>query len=182
MSSRRTALIVLVPEADLAVGRLRMELDPVARLGVPAHFSVLFPFVPADQISDDLRARVAELFRRASPFTHTLTGTDWFGHDVLWMSSSADEQFSELTRRVWKAFPAHPPYEGVFGVDVVPHLTIAYRAALSDMRAAEQEVKAYLPIEVDSRAVTLMTEQSDGRWRAAASFTLGLHGHPTLAR
>ena len=35
-----TALVVLLPEADLVVGRWRADLDPSARRGMPAHITV----------------------------------------------------------------------------------------------------------------------------------------------
>ena len=44
---RRTALIVEVPEAEPAVGALRLEHDRSAARGVPAHITILFPFADA---------------------------------------------------------------------------------------------------------------------------------------
>jgi hypothetical protein len=172
VEGRRTALIVLVPEAEPAVSQLRVELDPVAQLGVPAHVSVLFPFVPAAEIDEDVVTRTSALFRSVPGFLHNLVHTDWFGDEVLWLASDSSREFRSLTSQVWTAFPAYPPYEGQFD-DVVPHLTIADRASVETMRAAERAIQSHLPISAVAREVTLMVEQSSGRWNAAIPFALG---------
>ena len=48
-----SALLVEVPEAEPLVRQWRMDLDPHAALGVPAHITVLFPFAPPPLISDE---------------------------------------------------------------------------------------------------------------------------------
>jgi len=42
-------------------------------------------------------------------FTHNFTRTGWFGDEVLWLASDADQVFRSLTELVWTAFPAYPP-------------------------------------------------------------------------
>jgi 2'-5' RNA ligase len=163
--------MVVVAEAEPAVAHLRRQLDPVARLGVPAHVTVLFPFIPASELRDEVTVRLAALFRTVPAFQHNFAGTAWFGDDVLWLASDAAPLFRSLTRLVWAAFPAYPPFEGRFD-DVVPHLTVADRGPLDDMRAAEDAVQQHLPISAMTRAVTLMVEQPSGRWDAAQSFPL----------
>ena len=61
--------------------------------------------------------------------------------------------FRALTDGVYQAFPAFPSYEGQFG-DVVPHLTIGDGRPLNDLRAAEESVQVYLPIDAYATAVT----------------------------
>jgi hypothetical protein len=45
-----TALIVEVPAAEPAVGHYRAELDANAGLGIPAHITILAPFLPAGRL------------------------------------------------------------------------------------------------------------------------------------
>lgn len=153
MVGSRSALVVLVGEAEPAVGGLRHELDPVAQLGVPAHVTVLFPFMPSEEITHDVLLRLAGLFRTVSSFQHSFVRTEWFGGDVLWLASDADAVFRSLTGMVADAFPNYPPYEGQFD-DVVPHLTIADRGPIDAMRAADRKVQPHLPIPAITRAVT----------------------------
>jgi 2'-5' RNA ligase len=171
MAGGRTALVVVVAEAETTVAHLRLQLDPVARLGVPAHVTVLFPFMPPSEIHDDVMVRLAALFRTVPAFTHNFVRSAWFGDEVLWLASDAAQVFRSLTRLVWTAFPAYPPYEGQFD-EVVPHLTIADHGPPGEMQAAERTVQPHLPITAITRAVTLMAEQPSGRWEAAESFAL----------
>ena len=171
MVGGRTALLVVVPESEPAVAQLRFALDPVARLGVPAHVTVLFPFMPASEIRDEVTDQLTALFGTVPAFTHNFVRSAWFGDEVLWLASDAAQVFRSLTQLVWTAFPAYPPFEGQFD-DVVPHLTIANRGSFDEMQAAERTVQRHLPIVVTTRAVTLMVEQPSGRWETSASFAL----------
>src|SRR5689334_8297219 len=62
---RRTALIITVPEAEEAVGALRLEHDSSAALGVPAHITILFPFAPPERVDE---TALASLFATCAPF------------------------------------------------------------------------------------------------------------------
>jgi 2'-5' RNA ligase len=171
VTGRRTALVVLVPEAEAVVGRWRLALDPVAQLGVPAHVTVLFPFMPARELSERVVTRLAALFRSTNAFEHSLVRSEWFDDEVLWLAPDAGERFRELTDLVSTAFPEYPPYDGQFD-DVVPHLTVADHGPLNEMRAVEQALQDHLPIKATARAITLMVEQRSARWKAAAAFAL----------
>ena len=129
-----SGLIIEVPEAEPAVGELRMRLDRVASLGVPAHVTALFPFVAAASIDADVLDRIAVVARASGPFDYLFSRTAWFGDDVLYLAPEEPTPFRDLMARLWEAFPAYPPYGGQFA-DVVPHLTIgegAGRDALLD--------------------------------------------------
>lgn len=170
--SGQSGLIVEVPEAEPAVRRHRERLDASAPLGVPAHITVLFPFVPPAQIDSEVLVRLGRLFAGISGFRFRLERTDWFGDDVLWLAPDDPGFFRALTQRVYQAFPAFPPYRGQFD-DVVPHLTVGHGHPLNELRAAEEAVRADMPIEARVGAVSLMTQQSaDGRWTKAAAFSL----------
>jgi hypothetical protein len=65
--------------------------------------------MPASEIRDNMMARLAALFGTVPAFTHNFTRTGWFGDEVLWLASDADQVFRSLTELVWTAFPAYPP-------------------------------------------------------------------------
>jgi hypothetical protein len=52
MEPAESAVLVLLPEAEIAVASHRAELDAAAGLGVPAHVTVLYPFVPPARIDE----------------------------------------------------------------------------------------------------------------------------------
>ncbi len=167
-----SALIVEVPEAEPAVARHRRHLDDNAPLGIPAHVTVLFPFMPPETISPSVLAELEHLFAAVSRFRFRLERTDWFGTNVLWLAPSEPEPFRALTNRVYEAFPAFPPFEGQHDV-VVPHLTIGHSHPVNDLRAAEVAVQAYLPIDAHATAVALMTEQfAGGHWTVTRRFAM----------
>jgi 2'-5' RNA ligase len=167
-----SGLILEVAEAEPAVASHRQRLDANAGLGIPAHITVLFPFMPPEEISSPVLASLEGLFAAVSRFCFQLDRSDWFGTDVLWLGPHDPKPFQALTRTVTREFPAFLPYEGQFG-EPVPHLTVGHGRPITDLRAAEQAVNAHLPIDARATAVTLMTQQSAaGPWTRAATFAL----------
>src|SRR5580700_4748117 len=167
-----SGLILKIPEAEPAVARLRERLDASAPLGIPAHITVLFPFVPPSTIDPAVLAELAHLFAAVSRFRFRLDHTDWFGDEVLWLGPRDPGPFRALTEAVHRAYPAYPPFEGQFS-DVIPHLTVGHGHPVTDLRAAEESVRTHLPIDGFATAVTLVTQASaGGRWTRTAIFAL----------
>ena len=117
-----SALLVAVPAAEAAVGGHRARLDPSARDGVPAHLTVLYPFLPPTEIGPGVLAELARLFAGAARFFFTLDQVRWFGESVVWLGPADDSPFRALTELAAGAYPSCSPYGGVY-TDVVPHLT-----------------------------------------------------------
>ncbi|GAA4908037.1 2'-5' RNA ligase [Actinomycetospora succinea] len=167
-----TAVLVLVPEAEPVVGALRDRLDPSAPQGVPAHVTVLFPFVPAQAVDaatvDRLRRAVAGVGR----FDATFDAVRWFGEDYVWLAPSPAAPFAELTERVHRAFPDHPPYEGEH--EPVPHLTVGYRrhSSLEALQRAADDLAPRLPITAGIDRVHLLAGSFEGDWRVVAEAPL----------
>jgi|SRR5271154_2028944 len=167
-----SGLIIEVPAAEPAVRHHRERLDANAPLGVPAHITVLFPFLPPETIGPATLGELGELFADVSRFRFCLGHTGWFGDDVLFLAPDDPGAFRALTERVFRAYPAFPPFEGQFD-EVFPHLTIGHGHPLVDLRNAADSVQARLPIEASATAVTLMTQRSaGGRWTTTATFPL----------
>lgn len=169
------ALIVEVLEAESAVGPHRLRLDAHARLRVPAHVTVLYPFAPWQRIDEHMRSRLTAIFARAPAFEHSLVRCDWFGEEVLCADADADAGFRTLTSSVCAAFPAYPPYGGRFD-DAIPHLIVG-RAQSARGHARGRKSSAAVAAAARGRAVarsvTLMAEDVSGRWHRDASFALG---------
>lgn len=174
-----TALLLPVPAAEPAVGRHRARLDGAARDGVPAHITVLYPFLPPAGIGEPLLASLGRLFAGFAAFEFTLDRVGWFGEDVVWLGPCDPVPFTALTGLVFTAFPSCPPYGGQHPA-VIPHLTIGHAGGVQALRAAAESVRLCLPIEATAAEVILMAGPRPGtpgtppgQWRTVAAFPLG---------
>ncbi len=169
-----TAVLVLVPEAEPAVREHRAYLDVAATWGVPAHVSVVYPFVPPDEVDDAVLARLAAAVGTVPAFDCAFTRTAWFDDDVLWLAPEPDDPFRGLTRAVVAAFPAHQPYGGAYP-EPTPHLTVGERrlGSAAELTAAERAVTPHLPVRARvHQAVLLAGRPERDSWRLAQRFAL----------
>lgn len=172
---RESCFLVPVPEAEPVVGRLRGRLDRAAAWGVPAHVTILYPFVLPDAITSEMVDLAAAAVASVPAFECTFARTRWFGEDVLWLAPEPDQPFRALTTALHAAFPQCPPFGGIYP-DVVPHLTIGDRppGGPAMLEAAEADVRPALPVcTLVSRAWLMTGSQAAASWRVAAELPLG---------
>ncbi len=115
-----SALVVPVPSMDWLVLDRRPATDG---LRVPAHVTVIAPFVPPDEISDGHLGELETLFSDVVPFSFTLDQTAEFPEGIVYLAPEPATPFRQLTHALARAFPEYPPYEGRFET-VVPHVTV----------------------------------------------------------
>jgi 2'-5' RNA ligase len=169
----QTALVAEIPAAESIVGPHRALLDASTARGVPAHITILFPFVPVSRLGTAELSLLSELFAAVPAFDVRLDHTDWFDTSVLWIGPQDPAPFRDLTARVFAAFPDYPPYEGRFE-EAVPHLTVGEACPVDSMRRAEDQIAGKLPVDERVTAVTLLAESSrGGQWATLATFALG---------
>lgn len=165
-----TAVVLAVGEAEPLVGHLRDELDVHAAAGVPAHVTVLFPFLPLAEI--DLLA-LRGIIAATPAFTVTFRRVGWFGDDVVYLAPEPADPFVTLTRAVQERFGT-VPYGGDHGPEPVPHLTVGHQAPLPRLRAAAAELEAGLPLRARVRAAHVMAGSPlPNSWRTVAELPLG---------
>jgi hypothetical protein len=115
-----TGLVVPVPSVDWLVLDRRPASDG---LRVPAHVTLIAPFVPPDELTEGLLAELATLFSDVVPFSFALQETAAFPDGTVYLAPEPAAPFRQLTHALAKAFPEYPPYEGRFET-VVPHVTV----------------------------------------------------------
>jgi 2'-5' RNA ligase len=170
-SSLRSALLVAVPEAStVAEPWLERTANAKPSHGVPAHVTVLFPFVPAAELDHALLESLSAIFVRMQPFDFELAACRRFPA-VLYLAPEPAEPFVAMTDAVVAAYPDFPPYEGVFD-SIVPHLTVA-EGLPTVLNRAEGEVRPQLPIRAEARDVLLLEEIDTTSWRPRARIPLG---------
>lgn len=169
-SMHDSALIVRVVDAEPAVGQWRAQHDASAAAGVPAHVTILYPFMRSDAIDEDTLDTLEALFRGFEPFRVSFPRIERV-EGVIWLRPEPEGPFRDLTAAVWEAFPDHPPYGGRFD-DVIPHLTVAEGDVEALPRQIEDAVRRYLPIATNVAEVELIS--FDGRrWGSVNRIPLG---------
>ena len=165
-----SAVIVSIPEAEPVVGHHRRVLDESAPWGVPAHVTVLFPFMDPTELDDDVHAKLSRAVATVPEFTATFGSTAWFDEKVLWLAPDPAEPFRALTTSVAAAFPEHPPYGGKYQ-SMVPHLTVAMSNDEDLLARIEADLAGRLPIRIRVHHAALYEHTPDG-WKVRTPIIL----------
>ncbi|MFD3780558.1 2'-5' RNA ligase family protein [Streptomyces sp. NPDC058612] len=166
----QTGLIVRVPEAEPAVRAWRERLDPSAHDGVPAHVTVLFPFLDESRLDADVIAALTGIVAGHRAFDLRFRECGRLP-EVLYLVPEPAAPLRALTEAVAARWPEAPPYGGRF-TEIIPHLTIAQ----GQDEAAADEIEAGLlgRLPIASRVSSVVLMAHDGTaWRERAVFPLG---------
>ncbi len=165
-----SALVVPVPEADPLVDPWRRRHDPSCGAGVPAHITILYPFLGPGLLTGDVVDELRALFTGVRPFRFELTSTGRFP-GVAYLAPEPAEPFARFTAAVETLWPETRTYAGAHG-SVVPHLTVAQGADPGVIDSLRSELEPLLPLEAECTEVWLMV--SDGsNWTLKWRFPLG---------
>ncbi|HVM25706.1 MAG TPA: 2'-5' RNA ligase family protein [Candidatus Limnocylindrales bacterium] len=164
-----SALFLEVPEAEPVVGAHRRRWDS-AGVAVPAHVTILFPFLEPADLDDGVHAELRRLAAGVHPFDLAFRRVGRFP-DVVWLAPEPAAAVAALTDAVVERWPSHQPYGGAFE-HVVHHLTVADGAPAEVLDRVEADVSAALPITTSVREILLVCREG-GVWRAGARIPLG---------
>jgi 2'-5' RNA ligase len=168
-----TALIARVPEAEPFIGRFRERFDPPARRNVPAHVTILYPFMSPDEVDDEVLETLRALVAAVPAFGFRLADTRRFPVGSLYLAPEPGTSFSRLTNDVHHAFPDFPPFGGKFDT-VIPHVTVAHGDAQTLAEVDIQLRIALPPGGIAARcAEVVLIENTTGVWQPVRSFPLG---------
>ena len=125
LTELETALLILPPrEVQVFSYPLREAYDSeAAGSQLPAHMTMLYPFVPPDKIDTTL-PRLEKLLEDCPPFELTL---DRYGRfeGTIFLEPSDPVPVMQLYDYLASEFPEFPVYGGEHGPDLHPHLTLA---------------------------------------------------------
>ena len=107
----QTGLIVPLVGVDPRVLRVWSELN-AANPNVPPHVTIMFPFLPGDQITGHVLDRVAAVFAAQEPFDVAFDETAWFDRKVLYLRPNPAQSFIDLVNALMREFPECQPYVG----------------------------------------------------------------------
>jgi len=153
-----TTLIVPVLAADGLLQKTAREA------GLPAHVTLLYPFLNARAVDEETESALAALLREVPAFDFALSSVGRFP-GVVYLAPEPAAPFLALTQALTERWPEQQPYGGAYQ-ETIPHLTVAYGAPIPDGLAER------LPFTARAEEVWLMG-RSAGRWVRRASFPLG---------
>ena len=171
-SAGQTAVIVPVGAVDGIVSPWRRQFDSSAAVGVPPHVTIVFPFLPADRLTERDLADLAGVFRAEPVFEVTFASFGRFAgaegeQDVLYLRPDPAAPFRRLIAAMGERWPQAPPYEGRYG-EPIPHLTVTETAPAAAMALARASVQSRLPVTATVDRGCLLTFDG-GRWREQAA-------------
>lgn len=163
-------MVILTPELEPRIADLRAVHDPAARQGMPAHVTLLYPFMDPVKLGPTQRGRLAEVFRGVPAFDLSFSRIGRFP-EVLWIAPEPAQPLLAMVRAIAAVFPDYPPYGGQFET-IIPHVTVAHGDGL-DLGALEPEVRARLATPVVQRVdgASLFTTIRR-KWREVDRFLL----------
>ncbi len=169
------SLVILVPEVEPFISSYRIEHDPSAATGVPAHITINYPFVPGIDPDEDLYQRLAEVISKIEVFEFTFRQFGRFP-DVLYMAPEPDYLFNNLIEIILEKFPESPPYGGIFDT-IVPHLTVAHSEDSEVLKSIESQIlnasPKLLPLSTTAYQIVLMDNRI-GHWKVQKEFQFGI--------
>ena len=173
VTATESALVVAFPTVDAVVSSHRSRFDSGAIRGVPAHVTVLYPFMPPEHLSTAVLDELRDLLGEFPPFDTTFERVDWFDDGLVYLPPTPDIPCRQLTAAIAVRWPDWPPYGGAHGVPT-PHLTIGDNGTRAEHERAAEAVAPALPIDAHSLAVHLYTgSQAPHTWTELAVIELG---------
>ncbi len=158
-----TSLLFLVSEAqDLfdAVGGATPG-------GIPAHITVLYPFIPPTKTTRQTREELAQLAAETDCFSATITTLARY-EITTYLDLEPEAPIHALTHRIFKHWPSYPPY-GDIDLYIQPHMALAQGVIPSDVEAS---ALPHLPVEAEITHLTVMVRRWSGRWKVDSQLPL----------
>ncbi len=171
-----SAFVVRVPAAEPMVRDLRAQHDAATALGVPAHITVLVPFMDPAQLGDAVLARARTALEGVPAFAFVFDRVGRFP-ETAYLAPTPAQPFIAMTQALVAAFPGFLPYGGAHA-DVVPHLSVAHgdaSTAQSVGRTLAARLLAAGPVRAACTEVVLI-ENASGTWRDFHVFKLPSSG------
>jgi len=170
-----SAVVVPVPEAEPLVSMWRSRFDASAAQGMPAHITILYPFLRGRSLTDDAVAQLKRLCARQPALDVVFRRTARFPN-VLYLEPDPADGLRTLTDDLAVHWPQAPPYGGEFD-EIIPHLTVAQDIGDRVLDAVDAMLSPSLPFATRlDHALLLVYDGTRWRERARLPFAYGLTG------
>jgi 2'-5' RNA ligase len=167
-----TALVIVLEDAEPFEAVRREYASWSVERGIPFHITLLFPFSPPTELTDDVLTKTRAFFAARRPLRFELTRVARWPQDV-YAVPEPDDELHDCMYALHALFPQWPPYGGIHDT-VVPHATLGEdldaAAAYPDIA---RRLAPHLPHRCQARDVSLLEEFEADRWRELERFPLG---------
>jgi 2'-5' RNA ligase len=170
-----------MPSAVIVRARLPSGLEELRRrrvrnaaVGVPAHLTLLHPFVEPARLDMAVRDRLRVVAERHAAFAYRQVGmAEW--PDAVYVAVEPTEPFKRLHNDLQAEFPEWPIYGATAAAAFrfEPHITIADRAGRLEPGVREDPGWRALPRPARADAIDVIATRPDGRWRLVWRIRLG---------
>jgi hypothetical protein len=170
--SLETFVTLVLADASPALAEAHDELYPMrVGEGIPLSLTLLYPFVPRDELRDEHLETLRRFFAARRPLEFDLVRLAEFPGAVIYAVPEPEDELRATMRALWALFPDYPPY-GKPGNDPPPHATLALLgddpAAVRE--AARKRVEPLLPVRCLAREASLFEEYEPDRCRVRETF------------
>ena len=161
-----SALLIALPELDR---HLMPWVLATAPDGMTTHITVLVPFLPEAEITEDVLADLRGIFAGFAAHDLTLAKIARFP-TVLYLAPEPDQPVRGMIAALGARWPQCPPYGGAFD-DTTPHLSVVRDATEAGYAEAARIIETRLPLRTRVAAVDLLVYDG-GRWNLRERFPL----------
>ncbi|WP_205670238.1 MULTISPECIES: 2'-5' RNA ligase family protein [unclassified Amycolatopsis] len=164
-----SALVVTLPTAAVLL-EAAAAVDPgLVRPGLPPHVTALYPFLPAERLTEQTDADVTQL-AASFPVTEVQLTDLVLAPGFVAAAAPALQPLADAVCDHW---PDVPPYGGRFGAHPPAHLTIALGGTDDQRAEVAERARAALPLtaRADTLHLVVLTEQG---WQLRLSAPLGI--------
>lgn len=164
----------MIIRANLPAGLERVRRRGVgdALAGLPAHLTMLYPFVEPGRLRADVRQILAAVAARTPPFEYRLTGAATWP-DAIYAAVDPVARFIALQGMLAEAFPAFPIYGTDPGFEFVPHVTIAEGPSTGNAALLDDPAWQSLPRTGRVASIEVIARPPYAPWRTIWRLPLG---------
>jgi 2'-5' RNA ligase len=170
-----SAVIVRVELPD-GLEALRRRCVANAASGVPAHVTMLFPFVEASGLTSAIEGAVAAVAALHPPIGYRITGPHRWP-DAVYAAVEPVEPFVRLQGALAAAFPRYPIYGAPAGFVFIPHITIGDGVEVNEPGTMGDRAWSALPVDAVASRIEVIASDG-GRWQRVWTFPLGGRREP----
>jgi hypothetical protein len=166
-----TTIIAPVPTAEEVVAAVRLGHDWPARVGVPAHVTLLGPFLPPEAVTEGVLDGLRAIFTQQTPIRFAFAGLRRVG-SIAYLAPAPHAELHLLTSALEDAFPEAPRYGEQFGGRLY-HLTVARECDDTLFAELQALLSAALPIRASIEEAVLVERSAAGDVKPLDRFPFG---------